>query len=568
MSSHIKQTGFVSIIVASLLMVILALITVGFTRIMQREQRQALDRQLSRQALYAAESGINDVLDAIDNDLNLSPTADYTGISKASCDVNGLGPHGNGNLSGPADDTIAYTCALFNQQPGSLKYDLDIEDSKIVELRTASTNNFESVEITWGNPGGNNLVLLPDCGDSIDLILQNPPNPSNRVSTVRFDLTRIAGSYDRGNMLADTEYLYLVPCYETVPSAYGTHSFDPTSRGDAIPVPCSGGGAEPCRVVIDGLLNDNPLTGVADATNRMFARVRPLYESAQLSMSAQENTGAGPVPAQFTGAQISVDVTAKSNDVVRRLSASVPFESSVEVPEVALQVFNGICKRLDIINETPGSENVVDNCAPPIPPGCTTNEFFSLGDYAATLGDPTDRRYALDSVWWDAWPGPGFSPNHHPVSDPHIPISVGITIDPTCSYEVDYLAFCSYVDPQDPPPKDPDCNNGGFNQELETARVEFYGDYSGVGSTLTCDLTMPRGFADIPDSPSAAGGWPEVKQWSGTVPVQNIVAGDVRCLRLVHMCQANPASIPECDTTINIVRQGSVHIEEILWRGF
>jgi hypothetical protein len=57
-----REGGFVSIIVCMIIMTILSLITIGFAQIMAREQRQALDRQLSSQAFYAAESGVNDAL--------------------------------------------------------------------------------------------------------------------------------------------------------------------------------------------------------------------------------------------------------------------------------------------------------------------------------------------------------------------------------------------------------------------------------------------------------------------------------------------------------------------------
>ena len=128
-----KDSGLVSIVVAALLMVIVALITIGFARIMQREQRQALDRQLSRQALYAAESGVNDVLRAIDNG-----TTGYTGDSKTDCDVSAL-------TSIDPSDNIAYTCALFDKSPGELQFNVVKAGSKIVGLQTSSGNQFNNI---------------------------------------------------------------------------------------------------------------------------------------------------------------------------------------------------------------------------------------------------------------------------------------------------------------------------------------------------------------------------------------------------------------------------------------
>jgi Tfp pilus assembly protein PilX len=55
-----NEQGLVAIVIVSTIIVILSLMTIGFSRIMDRELRQALDRELASQAHYAAESGLND----------------------------------------------------------------------------------------------------------------------------------------------------------------------------------------------------------------------------------------------------------------------------------------------------------------------------------------------------------------------------------------------------------------------------------------------------------------------------------------------------------------------------
>jgi Tfp pilus assembly protein PilX len=58
--SHRNEEGLVSIIVVTIVIIILSLMTIGFAKIMDREFRQSLDRELAVQANYAAESGMND----------------------------------------------------------------------------------------------------------------------------------------------------------------------------------------------------------------------------------------------------------------------------------------------------------------------------------------------------------------------------------------------------------------------------------------------------------------------------------------------------------------------------
>jgi len=100
-----RQVGFVSIIVAAVLMVLLSLITIGFSKIMQREQRQSIDRQLSAQAFYAAETAINDVKDKI--------TLQGSVPAKAHCTV---ADWGNGIID-PAEPDVQYTCLLIDPAP-------------------------------------------------------------------------------------------------------------------------------------------------------------------------------------------------------------------------------------------------------------------------------------------------------------------------------------------------------------------------------------------------------------------------------------------------------------------
>lgn len=56
-----NQEGIVAIIVAVILTVLMSLIILAISQNANREQRQALDRQLSDQAFYNAESGVNDL---------------------------------------------------------------------------------------------------------------------------------------------------------------------------------------------------------------------------------------------------------------------------------------------------------------------------------------------------------------------------------------------------------------------------------------------------------------------------------------------------------------------------
>jgi Tfp pilus assembly protein PilX len=108
----INQSGFVSIVVCLIIMVILTLVTIGFSKLMGRAQRQALDRQLSTQAFYAAESGVNDAL--------LVYKSDPTKLDK-TC----------GTVKNIIDTSVAATCVFSDGNPTSVEYG-DVGTSPVV----------------------------------------------------------------------------------------------------------------------------------------------------------------------------------------------------------------------------------------------------------------------------------------------------------------------------------------------------------------------------------------------------------------------------------------------------
>src|SRR4051812_31465613 len=101
-----NEDGLVALLVVGILIILLSLVTVAFTKLMGREARQSLDRVLSTQAYYAAESGINDARDY----LNKHPNALLSTSSGCSTLVNlGYPPFLGVNHT---DDVNKVTCVV------------------------------------------------------------------------------------------------------------------------------------------------------------------------------------------------------------------------------------------------------------------------------------------------------------------------------------------------------------------------------------------------------------------------------------------------------------------------
>src|SRR5688572_1479839 len=114
LSHQQKEAGMVAIMVTMILMIVISLIVLGFAQISRRNQRQTLDRQLSTQAFYAAETGINDAAELIKGASGVVP-------DKPDCASSGGGFY---TLTPTIDATnnVEYTCLTVDPSPESLVY--------------------------------------------------------------------------------------------------------------------------------------------------------------------------------------------------------------------------------------------------------------------------------------------------------------------------------------------------------------------------------------------------------------------------------------------------------------
>jgi Tfp pilus assembly protein PilX len=333
-----REEGFVAIVVAALIMVILSLITIGFTRMMQREQQQALDRQLTRQALYAAESGINDVYEGL-------RSGALTAVEKTECDVTDTTQFPNGGVISETGN-VAYTCALYDKTPTELIYSISTSESKVAQLITESGNAFSSLRIRWANEEGlNNVSALPSCGTDANIF---PTSRSGNIPMLRIDLTDTT-VLSRDALIGNTDYLYVAPCNGTASS---THSFPSATNGSVVQVSCIDGQDLPCTLTINNL-----------SSTTYVARIRSVYDSAQLTIDGLERVGAGTAEVNFDQSQTSIDVTARANDVVRRLRVSIPVAQPDNPPEAVFQSFDGVCKLLEVDTSIPATPRIKDSCS-------------------------------------------------------------------------------------------------------------------------------------------------------------------------------------------------------------
>jgi Tfp pilus assembly protein PilX len=323
-----KQDGAVAIIVSVTIMAILSLIVISFSQLMRREERQALDRHLSSQAYYAAESAINDAAAALTRN---EITANFNNCTGSPLDRPVL----------DATLDVEYSCVTLSSDPTSLEFDsVSTNQSVQTELHSRDSSglpsNLQSLKITWQNPTGDNYFV-----NNASTVSVPQTWPAQQVGLLRFEIFRlvdVTGTYNRDALLRDRRIFWFYP------NLGGAGTVDWTATNGAIVNGnCTNSPTGSCTVDLTGLPGGS-----------YVVRIRSIYTDSKVSISGTNAAGI----AHFIGAQVVVDATGRANDVLRRISARIAINQTYPIPEFAVQAFDGICKDIDVT--LPGTVSYLD----------------------------------------------------------------------------------------------------------------------------------------------------------------------------------------------------------------
>jgi Tfp pilus assembly protein PilX len=342
-----NQEGIVSIVVTVILMLIMTLIVLAMSQNSSREQRQALDRQLSDQAFYSAESGINDVSYYLYKYPNMAIKAEKCGefetnVSAAATAAGDPPVTLNGNVD--STGVNRYTCALYNKAPLSIEYQkLGISESKVVPIQAVDAAGspviVKKLQISWSDSADPNGAITGDCSFNSG----SPVLPSScGYGGVRAEL--INASNTREAMSKLSFIAYLLPNATTGSSISVVGKNYPENQGVINSVDCDGPPApRRCTTTIDDI-------NLAS----FFLHVRSLYRPTDLSISAYNDSG----QLLLKNSQITIDVTGKASDVLRRVQVRVPAQAQYTYPEFGIQTKDSICK---LIGVTPNNAQAVSS---------------------------------------------------------------------------------------------------------------------------------------------------------------------------------------------------------------
>jgi Tfp pilus assembly protein PilX len=348
--TKLNQAGMVSIMVTMILMIVISLIVLGFAQISRRNQRNQLDRQLSTQAFYAAESGVNDAQNLIQQKLSSGGQP----VAKISCQDNGS-DNSYATLNPVLDsaNNVAYTCLTVDPNPTSLQYSDIGSTSSIIPLKAQGGGTINTLKLTWQSKDTSGTPIS-NCPTGTDAVFSNTSSWQCGYGVLRLDIVPTSGSLlDASTLASTTMTTFAVPL-----ASGGTASIPYAASGananNRVGVQCSNAN---CTLSITGLSSD-----------QYYLRVSSIYKDASLQMNAAD-VSAGTI--KFEGAQTVVDATGKAQDILRRIQVHVPLsvDSKSQLPDYVFQSTDAICKRFAVMdnyfdNKVSGVNSTNPLCTP------------------------------------------------------------------------------------------------------------------------------------------------------------------------------------------------------------
>ena len=324
------QRGLVSFMITLIMMLVISLIVIGFTQVTARNRREQLDRQLSMQAFYAAESGVNAAA-TIAKASQLTPqgVAAQTNCSGSTYPATSL----NSNPS------VGYTCVLVTPRVPTIVTNANPLTSSIFPLVPVDSagNAITPTQLTfsWSTAQGTSAT-----NSGCQAYGQFPKNDGSYTcpfGLLRVDLMIGSSGGSAAAFAANTVTLYMQPL-ASGGSAQTINSF-----------------SAPKGIIVGAQYNSSTKTYTATVnlapaaqSSQYYMRVTTLYRDSPRIVIAGTNA-AGAI--NFADAQAIIDVTGKAQDVLRRVQVTLPLNQYNSItPEGAVQSVADVCKQFSTYN--------------------------------------------------------------------------------------------------------------------------------------------------------------------------------------------------------------------------
>lgn len=352
-----NQQGIVSLIVTLILVMIMTVIVISFGNFSRREQVETFEQQLSTEAFYAAESGVNNAINEIKNSDSID---DIRNVPKENCQSNPAPAAGPGasypnfeynlDLSG----TAAISCLLVDPAPYSIEISsASVQEPHTFPLERKDGSNLNQVTIFWHDKEASSHSFT-GCNGSDELPQSWYGNCT--AGMLKVDLVPVDGSFSFNEMATRQKTIYVKPRQ----GGGGVMAFSGTTTGEIVTGRCTNGALSAqnpkhCSLRINGL-NEQ----------KFYIRVTPLYLNASITMCSNRCARNSGQTYRLIGAQAKIDSTGRASGVLRRIQVHVDISGlndNAYTPN-AIESRQDICKQFSIDLE-PGDPLGATGCSTP-----------------------------------------------------------------------------------------------------------------------------------------------------------------------------------------------------------
>jgi Tfp pilus assembly protein PilX len=343
-----NERGIISIIVVLIFIIVIGLIVVGFGQVSRNQTGQTIDNQLSTSSYYAAQSGINNLLQSLLGNSSFSR-------SNSNCNA-GVSQFSSFNNN---SSSSKITCAKWSNTVSSLEYADVATDKSTIAYVPSSPSNLKNLgidtsytlDIKWYGKGVNTVnsgcISNNQNFTSVSLHASKCQTPDLRID-ISPDL-----AYCNTNPNPDTRTCLntnskTIFALSSQNSSTSTINYDTSLKNPTI---------------IDGLNSSNFMELKITCQVSLpcsYIKLRSIYGDSSVSI-----TGSSPHHSSlsFTGDQAQIDVTAVTNGVARRVLAVADLSSSSpnNVSEFAIMSTKSICKVSQISNTNGDITGLLNN---------------------------------------------------------------------------------------------------------------------------------------------------------------------------------------------------------------
>ncbi len=343
----LNQQGAASILSVVIFAIIITIVVTAYIRSAIVQQSEAYNFDSSTRAYYAAESGIQDAIRAV----NADPT-----LTKNTCAS--YVPSGTGVLS--SELNLSYSCQLIDTAPSSIAFKVSQSQNATVKLRPVDSTTFGNdykLIIRWSSKGSgqfkarSDITSLPSETDWNDSDSEISYHPMLRTSLLAYPLNNT-------NADITQKVTFLNPVSETVGKGKSTIDFTPSvphSEDELVSqASCYDSGTTGSSGSYDGYLCQEEISikSLDLGSAGLALRVHSIYGATDVQLSLVDSSGK---LAELKGVAAQIDVTGKSGNTLRRVRQTYNLNNGVEIdnlPEAAVIGGDGICKNYSITDKS------------------------------------------------------------------------------------------------------------------------------------------------------------------------------------------------------------------------